>query len=172
VSKIFEISGLNIYIQIAVTIISITVHLILTCKKQRKESLIEIITIYTIGLSGWFAIISGVFGHMIYADQVASSIGWPVNSGFQMELGFAAVGIGIIGFIGFWIKSFWLPYIITRTVFLWGAGFTHILHIVNQQNYSPSNVGIVLYWDIVLPIILITLFLIYKKSKQKDLKSI
>ena len=117
-SKIFEISGLNIYIQIAVTIISITVHLILTCNKQRKESLIEIITIYTIGLSGWFAIISGVFGHMIYADQVASSIGWPVNSGFQMELGFAAVGIGIIGFIGFWIKSFWLPYIITRTVFL------------------------------------------------------
>ena len=68
----FEISGLNIYLQIGVTIISIAVHLFSTRKKVRSESPLEIISIYTIGLAGWFSIISGLFGHIIYADQVAA----------------------------------------------------------------------------------------------------
>ena len=162
--KLFEISGLNVYMQIAVTLISIFVHLLLTRNKQRKESVIELVAIYTIGLSGWFMIMSGLFGHIIYADQVALSIGWPVNSGFQMELGFAAIGIGIVGFIGFWKRSFWLPYIIIRCAFLWGAALTHILDIIHAQNFSPSNVGVVLIWDIVFPVILIAVYVLYTKS--------
>ena len=95
----FEISGLNIYLQIAVTLISIIVHFLATRGKKRTESIVELISIYTIGLAGWFTIMSGLFGHIIYADQVAAGIGWPINSGFQMELGFAAIGIGIVGFL-------------------------------------------------------------------------
>lgn len=168
--ELFEISGLNIYMQIVVTIISITVHLYLTRNKRRIESTTEIIAIYTIGLSGWFGMISGIMGHIIYADQVAQSIGWPLNSGFQMELAFAAIGIGLIGFMGFWIRSFWLPYIITRATFLWGAGITHIMHMIENQNFSPSNTGIVVYWDFILPIILIVLYLkVAKKRKQADI---
>ncbi len=165
--ELFEISGLNIYMQVVVTIISITVHLYSTRNKMRIESTTEIIAIYTIGLSGWFGMISGIMGHIIYADQVAQSIGWPLNSGFQMELAFAAIGIGLIGFMGFWIRSFWLPYIITRTTFLWGAGITHIMHMIENQNFSPSNTGIVVYWDFILPIILIVLYLKVAKERKQ-----
>lgn len=163
----FEISGLNIYLQIGVTIISIAVHLFATGKKVRSESLLEIISIYTFGLAGWFSIISGLFGHIIYADQVAAGIGWPLNSGFQMELAFAAIGIGLIGFLGFWIRSFWLPFIIVKSTFMWGAGITHILHMVQENNFSPSNTGIVLYWDILLPIFLIALYFLYRREQTK-----
>jgi hypothetical protein len=69
----FSVEG--IYIQIAVTIISIGVHLFNTRNTNRKESVIEIVTIYVIGLSGWFGIMSGLFGHILYADEVATSIG-------------------------------------------------------------------------------------------------
>lgn len=168
--ELFEISGLNVYMQVVVTFISITVHLYSTRNKRRTESTSEIIAIYTIGLSGWFGMISGIMGHIIYADQVAQSIGWPLNSGFQMELAFAAVGIGLIGFMGFWIRSFWLPYIITRSTFLWGAGITHIMHMIENQNFSPSNTGIVVYWDFILPIILIVLYLkVANERKQADI---
>lgn len=165
-SAFFEISGLNIYIQIAVTIISITVHLLVTRGKERKETTLEIITIYTIGLAGWFTISSGVFGHIIYADEVAASIGWPLNSGFQMELAFAAIGIGLIGMIGFWRRSFWLPFIITKTTFMWGAGITHIIHMLEQDNFSPSNTGIVVYWDFLLPVILIVLYILCQRERK------
>ncbi|HUV16039.1 MAG TPA: DUF6790 family protein [Pelolinea sp.] len=162
----FEISGLNIYIQIVVTIISIAVHLLATRKKERKESLIELVAIYTIGLAGWFSISSGLFGHILYADEVVAGIGWPLNSGFQMELAFAAIGIGLIGAIGFWNKTFWLPFIITKTTFMWGAALTHILHMIRQNNFSPSNTGVVVYWDILLPIILIVLFTLNKREQK------
>ena len=164
--KLFEISGFNIYLQIAVTVISIIVHLIVTRNKNRKEKPIVIIAVYTICLSGWFALVSGLFGHIFFADQVANSIGWPVNSGFQMELGFAAAGIGLIGFLGFWNRSFMLPYVIARTVFLLGAGITHVVHMVQHNNLSPSNTGLVLFWDFAFPIVLIALYALYKRSKK------
>ncbi len=166
-SAFFEISGLNIYLQIIVTVISITAHLLSTRNKKRSESTVEIISIYTFGLAGWFSIISGLFGHIIYADEVAAGIGWPINSGFQMELAFAAIGIGLVGFLGFWVRSFWLPFIIAKTTFMWGAGLTHILHMIQEKNFSPSNTGIVVYWDFLLPIFLIVLFILYRR-KQKD----
>jgi hypothetical protein len=163
----FEISGLNIYLQMCVTIVSITIHLFATRNKARKETTLEIITIYTIGLAGWFGIMSGFFGHIIYADEVAAGIGWPLDSGFQMELGFAAIGIGLVGFMSFWNTTFWLPFIIAKTTFMWGAGFTHILHMVQHDNFSPSNTGIVVYWDFIFPVIMILLYVFYRREQRK-----
>ncbi|MDO9086491.1 MAG: hypothetical protein Q7U53_09820 [Anaerolineaceae bacterium] len=163
----FEIPGLNVYIQMIVTIFSISVLLFKTRNKVRKESTIEIITIFTIGFAGWFTMMSGLFGHIIFADQVALDIGWPVNSGFQMELGFASIGIGIVGFLGFWNKSVWLPFIIIKTLFMWGAGFTHIYHAVQHNNFSPGNVGVILYWDFLFPLVMITLYLLYRRERNK-----
>lgn len=167
-NKFFEISGLNIYLQIAVTVISIAVHLISTRNKKRPESVVEILSIYTFGLAGWFSIMSGLFGHIIYADQVAASIGWPLDSGFQMELGFAAIGIGIIGFLGFWNRSFWLPFLITKTTFMWGAGLTHVIHMIQNNNFSPSNTGLIIYWDFLFPFVLIYLYIRYQREKVPE----
>ena len=97
-AALFEVPGMNVYIQIVVTVISFSAHQFSTRNKERKESALELIAIYTIGLSGWFTIMSGLMGHLIYADQVAAGIGWPLNGGFQMELGFASIGIGLVGF--------------------------------------------------------------------------
>ena len=170
--QLFEISGFNLYMQLAVTIISIGVHLFNTRNKERKESVIEIIALYVIGLSGWFGIMSGLFGHIIYADEVAASIGWPLNSGFQMELGFASIGIGLVGFLGFWNCAYWLPFIIMRLIFAWGAGFTHILHMVQDNNFSPSNTGIVVYWDFIWPVVLIILYTQYiREQKSKAVQT-
>lgn len=163
----FEISGLNIYLQIIVTIVSIIIHFIRTRNKNRMESNIEIISLYTIGLAGWFSIMSGLFGHLIYADEVARTIGWPINSGFQMELAFSSIGIGIIGFLGFWKQSFWLPFIIAKSTFMWGAAGTHILHMIQENNFSPSNTGLIVYWDILLPILLIGLLVSFNRNHSK-----
>jgi hypothetical protein len=162
----YEIPGLNVYIQLVVTIISISVHLFNTRNAERKESVLEIISIYVFGLAGWFGIMSGLFGHIIYADQVATSIGWPVNSGFQMELGFASIGIGLIGFLSFWNKAYWLPFIIMKTIFMWGAGYTHVLHILQHNNFAPSNTGIILYWDFLFPIFMIVLYSLYRRQQK------
>ena len=163
----FEISGLNVYIQIAVTLISIGVHLWRTRNIERKESVAEIVAIYTIGLAGWFGIMSGLFGHIIYADEVARGIGWPVDSGFQMELGFASIGIGVVGFLGFWKQAYWQPFLITKITFLWGAALTHILHIIRHNNLHPSNAGLILYWDMIFPFVLLGIYGWYRREQKR-----
>ena len=165
--NLFKISGLNIYLQIFFTLLFWSGHILLSKNKAKKESSIELLCIYTIGLAGWFSISSGLFGHILYADQVATSIGWPTQSGFQMELGFAAIGIGIVGFLGFWSKSFWLPFIISKSTFMIGAGATHIIHMIRYDNFSPSNVGIVVNWDFLFPLFLITIYILYRKENTK-----
>lgn len=165
--EVYGIPGLNVYVQIIATLVTIGVHLVSTRNKTLRESTIEIVTTDTIGLAGWFTVMSGLFGHIIFADQVASGIGWPVNSGFQMELGFASIGIGIVGFLGFWIKSVWLPFIIIKSVFMWGAGFTHIWHAVQHGNLSPGNVGVIIYWDFLFPLAMVALYLFYRREKSR-----
>lgn len=163
---LFDIPGMNVYIQIAVTIISISVHLFNTRDKERKESVVELIALYTIGLSGWFSIMSGLMGHLIYADQVAASIGWPLNSGFQMELGFASIGIGLVGFLSFWNKAYWFPFILMKFIFGWGAGYTHILHMIQHNNFSPSNTGVIVYWDFLFPVFMVALYLLDQRQQK------
>lgn len=165
-NALYEISGLNVYIQMAVTLISIALHLYNTRNKERRESIPEIVAIYTFGLAGWFGMMSGLFGHILYADEVAAGIGWPLNSGFQMELAFASIGIGLIGFMGFWKRSFWLPFIIAKSTFMLGAGLTHVLHMIEYNNFSPSNTGIIVYWDFLFPIVLIALYRLYKRDQE------
>jgi uncharacterized BrkB/YihY/UPF0761 family membrane protein len=72
----------------------------------------------------------------------------------------------LIGAIGFWRKSFWLPFIIAKSTFMWGATLTHILHMRQYNNFFPSNTGIVVYWDILLPILLIVFYLLYRREES------
>jgi len=167
-AALFEIPGMNVYLQIAVTFISFSAHWFNTRNRERKESVLELVAIYTIGLSGWFTIMSGLMGHLLYADQVASGIGWPLNSGFQMELGFASIGIGLVGFLGFWNKTYWLPFIIMKFIFGWGAGYTHILHMIQHNNFSPSNTGVIVYWDFLFPVFMIVLYLLYIRQQRAE----
>ena len=109
---------------------------------------------------------SGLFGQILYADEVAMGIGWPLNSGFQMELGFASIGIGIVDFLSFWNKAYWFPFIIMKFVFGWGAGYTHILHMLQHNNFSPSNTGIIVYWDFLFPVFMIILYLLYQREQR------
>lgn len=169
-NALFEISGFNIYIQIAMTVFMISVHLFRT-RKNRRESVTEIFAIYVIGLTGWFTISNAIFGHLIYADEVATSIGWPLNSGFQSELAFSLIGIGILGGVGMWIRSFWLPFIIAKSTMMWGAALTHMIHRIEHNNFSPSNTGIVVYWDVLLPIVLIVVYVYYMREQNEKLGS-
>ena len=83
-----------------------------------------------------------------------------------MELGFASIGIGIVGFLGFWNWTYWLPFIIMKFIFGWGAGYTHILHMVQHNNFSPSNTGIIVYWDFLFPVFMVVLYLLHQREQR------
>ncbi|MGY3777136.1 DUF6790 family protein [Isobaculum melis] len=96
-------------------------------------------------------------GHVIKRKQVAKSIGW-VSNGFQIEVGFVSLGIGICGLIGYWFNDrFWVATLIPVTTFLLGATFNHIKEMIIEKNFNPGNVLIILP-DILIPLTLWLLF--------------
>jgi hypothetical protein len=70
------------------------------------------------------------------------------------------------GFLSFWNKGYWLPFIIIKFIFGWGAGYPDILHMMKRNNFSPSNTGIVVYWDFLFPLVMIVLYVLYQRQQR------
>jgi hypothetical protein len=103
-----------------------------------RARVIEIFLLYNIGVGGMITATSIIF-HTLFADQTAESIGWAAGNPFQMEVGVASLAIGIVGFFWLLAQGFWLPYIISKSIFVWGAGLVHVADILENANFSPGN---------------------------------
>ena len=113
------------------------------------------------GIGGVFAFLS----HTLLADQTARAIGWPIGNPFQSEVAVANLVVGVLGILCYWIRgNFWLATVIATSVWLGGDAVVHIYHIVVNQNYHPGNAGLPFYFDILLPLLLIVLEIIYRVS--------
>jgi hypothetical protein len=108
---------------------------------------------FTVGFFGIFNFV----GHSLLSEKVAVRIGW-VSNGFQKELGYTSLGIGICGVLClFYQDAFWLATIIPFSTFLIGAALLHIVEIIQSKNYNPGNTWIILP-DILTPATLIVLW--------------
>jgi hypothetical protein len=113
------------------------------------------------GIGGVLAFLS----HTLLADQTARAIGWPTGNPFQSEVAVANLVVGVLGILCYWIRgNFWLATVIATSVWLLGDAVVHIYHIVVNQNYHPGNAGLPFYFDILLPLLLIVLLIIYRVS--------
>jgi len=126
-------------------------------KDRTRGRVYEVIAMVTFGIGG-FASMTAFIAHYFFSDMVASSIGWPLGSPFQKEVAGANLALGLIGFMGFWRRDFWLPYIIAKTAFLWTAGITHVIDLNLHQNLAVGNAGLTLYMDFIWPMIYFLLF--------------
>jgi hypothetical protein len=106
--------------------------------------------------AGGMFVVSG-FMHTVLAKQTAANIGWQTN-GFQYELGFVSLGIGIAGIWAAYLdQSAWFVLSIVISVFLLGAAANHIREMATDRNLNPGNT-LVLAYDIALPVSLWALY--------------
>ncbi|MCC6865387.1 MAG: hypothetical protein IT280_04435 [Ignavibacteria bacterium] len=106
--------------------------------------------------------------HTVFHETAAQFIGW-ADSPFQMEVGYASLGFGIVGLLAV-KKNFGMrmALIISTAAFLWGAAGGHIYEIIAKGNFAPGNAGIMLWTDILLPVFgLVLLYLSHKYDYQK-----
>jgi hypothetical protein len=122
-------------------------------------TLLLYVLIFSAGLQGIF----GFTGHYFKSDEVAEYIGWPKGNFFQKEIAYANLAFGILGILCIWLRgNFWLATIIGKSIFLLGAAQVHIDDRIKNKNIHAGNSGIILYMDILLPVILIGLWIAYK----------
>ena len=127
---------------------------------------LEIILMWQIVCGLGLSLLWGGIGHLLFSDRVAESIGWATGSPFQREVGMWAVSIGVVGILCLKFRdNFWLATIIGGGLFLFSAGLGHVYEFVVHGDISPNNIGGVLWIDLLYPILLAALYLLYHKEK-------
>jgi len=105
--------------------------------------------------------------HVFFGEMAAKFIGW-ADSPFQAEVGYASLGFAAIGLLAFRGDiAVRLAAILGPALFTWGAAVGHIHQIVENGNFAPGNAGVMLYSDILLPLLgFILLWLRWKTPLQ------
>ncbi len=104
--------------------------------------------------------------HTVFHTMAASFIGWD-DSPFQLEVGFASLGFGIMGLLAI-KKNFGLRLglVIGTSAFLWGAAGGHLYEIFEKGNYASGNAGVMLWTGLLMPVLsIVLLYLSYKTDK-------
>jgi len=96
----------------------------------------------------------------------AASIGWSAGNPFQYEVAVANLAFGILGLLCLQFRdSFWTATAIGWSIFVLGAAGVHLHQIRIGQPYAPANAGAVLYFDILMPVLVIALLRVRKARK-------
>ncbi|RJG07949.1 hypothetical protein D3870_08870 [Noviherbaspirillum cavernae] len=106
--------------------------------------------------------------HVFFGEMTARFIGW-ADSPFQREVGFASLGFAVVGFLAF-RGSFDMRVaaVVGPACLLLGAAGGHILEILRTGNLAPGNAGVILYTDILLPLIgFALLWLTHRYSRER-----
>ncbi|WP_296561853.1 DUF6790 family protein [uncultured Acetobacterium sp.] len=106
-------------------------------------------------------------GHVLMSEEIAAQIGW-VSNGFQKELGYVSLGIGICGFLAVKFRgAFWAPIIIISVVFFFGAALIHLRELLTLANFNPGN-ALIIIPDLLGPVTLVVLGLLTLREKRRS----
>jgi hypothetical protein len=155
------------YIFAVVPLLGAILHLFLGKKPKSLNRITELVLLWYLGVGiGVGSLFSGLV-QVLSPEMVVQSTGW-AYSPFLREVGFANISYGILGLLAVRFRNFWAPTIIAYAVFMWGAAAGHIYEIQQTTNLSAGNAGPVLYLDILIPLFLIILLLIYHKTLKNS----
>ncbi|HVY74300.1 MAG TPA: DUF6790 family protein [Puia sp.] len=113
------------------------------------DILLKYFCLFAIGIT---YVYNAVF-HIYFHALAARFIGWE-DSPFQIEVGTASFGFGVVGLLAY-RKNFGLRLaaVIGPSIFLLGAALGHVYQMVANHNFSPGNAGIIFYTDWLIPVI-------------------
>ena len=110
-------------------------------------------------------------GHTFKAQEIALKIGWQ-PSPFQFEVAVADLAFGVLGTLCIWQRrGFWTATGIGYAVFMLGCAYGHFRDMTLHGNFSPYNVGLVLWVnDLAIPLAILLLLCgrRYLASSQAD----
>jgi len=122
-------------------------------KPLTAARVVEALFFYFLLFSIGFSYLYNFVLHTFFGPMTARFIGWD-DSPFQAEVGFASLGFAVVGFLACWRGlDLRLAAIVGPAMFLWGAAGGHIYQIIHSANLAPGNAGVILYTDILLPVV-------------------
>lgn len=139
----------------------------LPMKQRTKAKAIELLLLYQIVFSLGITSLLAFFGLTFMDQYIAKYLLWPTCP-FQQELGNVNLAFGILGILSIQYRQlFWMATVLGFSIWILADAIHHIYMALAFHNYSPGNTGIPLYTDIIVPIVLLILLILYVKTNLK-----
>lgn len=117
---------------------------------------------FGIGINGLWEFLSQV----VYSEATAEYLGWSTGSPFQIRVGLADLAFGVLGILCLWEgDDFMLATALGASFYLFGSGLVSLWQIVTRNNLAQGNAGLTLYFNLIFPIVLLVLMMIYRRLK-------
>jgi len=130
-------------------------------RKYTGVAALETILMWQLAVGWGLSLLYGGLGHLFVPDQVAESIGWPVGSPFQREVGIWDMSLGIVGLLCLKFRGeFWTAMIAGAGIFSIGAGLGHLWELMVNGDTAPNNAGPVMYFDLLYPVLMVILLVV------------
>jgi hypothetical protein len=113
-----------------------------------RETIFANFLLFALGISFFYNFVM----HVFFGAMAARFIGWQ-NSPFQAEVGFASLGFALVAFLAVrGCHGLRVGAVVGPAFFLLGAAAGHIRQIVVAHNFAPGNAGVMLYMDVLIPV--------------------
>jgi hypothetical protein len=153
---------LSIYV---LSLAAFLIHLYLDKAPRTKERVLELFLLYQIVFSLGLTSLMAFYGLTFMKEYVAKISGW-ASCTFEQLLANVNLAFGILGILCIWYRGyFWMATILGFSIWILSDGITHLLDMWMNHNYTPGNIGVPLWTDIIVPIILLILLVFYMRDQ-------
>jgi hypothetical protein len=155
---------LNIYtFSFAAVVLGALVHLWATRFTPRtKQRIVEVFLLYFLCVGWGVGSVMWSLGYILYPGEFAALVGLESGGGFQVVLGFAGLGLALLGVLSIWLRGvFWVAPAVGWSMLLWGAAYVNIGDIVARGNLSLGSAWLVFALQIAVPLIVLSLLVAY-----------
>jgi len=144
----------------AVALIGATVHLHRDSHPRSRARGFEIFLIWWMVVAVGVAAIFGAMFHFFDGPDTAREIGYTNgDGGFQTEVGFADLAVGVLGVLCARFRDgFLLAAVVAVSICYLGDAYGHLHQAAIHDNHDPDNTGLLLWADFIVPLVAIGLY--------------
>ncbi|HEU5061993.1 MAG TPA: DUF6790 family protein [Solirubrobacterales bacterium] len=144
----------------AIALIGAAIHAHRERETRDSARALEIFLIWWMVVAVGIAAIFGAMFHFFDGPDTAREIGYTNgDGGFQTEVGFADLAIGVLGVLCARFRDgFLLAAVIAVSICYLGDAYGHIHQAAIHDNHDPDNTGLVLWADFITPLVAIGLY--------------
>lgn len=155
---------LSLYV---IGVIASLVHIfILPPRERTKCRIIEILLLYQIVFSLGLTSFMAFFGLTFMPDYIANFTHWHACQ-FEQQLANVNLAFGVLGMISIVYRgNFWSATIIGFSVWILSDGVHHLYKAISEDNLSAGNIGVPLWTDFTVPVVLLILLFAYRRCEE------
>jgi len=150
----------------AVALIGAAVHVHRDSQPRSTARTLEIFLVWWMVVAVGVAAIFGSMFHFFDGPDTAREIGYTNgDGGFQTEVGFADLAIGVLGVLCARFRDgFLLAAVIAVSICYLGDAYGHLHQAAIHDNHDPDNTGLVLWADFIAPLVAIGLYVASRRT--------